>query len=149
MKGIAHDVLAGLSAERRHGGTVSNVTRRGRFDCRRHGQYESIQQHSYSSSFVSWVIRKKSDKRTKPSHFLGGRVGCSPQRDSAENEGRINEFNRKISICHRELRNRTWNCLTCHISTSHISLSVVNRVECTFSKWCGSGGVGWGKGRNS
>ena len=69
-------------------------------------QYKSIQQHSYSP-FVSGVIEKKSDKRTKPSDFLGGRVGCSPQRGSAENEGIINDFNRKISICHRELRNRT------------------------------------------
>lgn len=98
------------------------------------GQSKSIQEHS-------WVMRKKSGKRTKPSDFLGGRVDCSPQGGYAENEGRINDFNSKISIIAREIVwLATLNLLIRGISTSHISLSVVNRVECTFNKWCGEGG---------
>ena len=43
-------------------------------------------------------MRKKSGKRTKPSDFLGERMDCSPQGGYAENEGRINDFNSKITF---------------------------------------------------
>ena len=110
------------------------------------GQSKSIQEHS-------WVMRKKSGKRTKPSDFLGGRMDCSPQGGYAENEGRINDFNSKITfviasyvIAREIVWLATLNLLIRGISTSHISLSVVNRVECTFNKWCGEG-RGLGEGR--